>query len=96
MVESIELLQAATANPVIMGAVLTLVFNIGGYIGAMLKVKSFESYDKYKALETLALFETVFIALQGVVGIDSKWVAVIAIAVNVIYGLKKALQNKTP
>lgn len=92
---SLEILQAITANPILMGALLTLIFNIGGYIGSMLKVKGVEPYDKFKALETLALFETIFIGLQGVAGIDAQYVAVIAIVINVIYSLKKTLAAPT-
>jgi hypothetical protein len=91
MADYFGMAQAILGNPVVMSAILALIINVGGFIAAWAKSNGTESYDKYKALETLALFEGVFIGLQGIAGLDPKWVAVIAIAVNIIYSLKKTL-----
>ena len=91
----LEFLETVTSNAVLMGALMAVIFNVAGYIASMLKIKAFESYDLYKAAQTLALFEGIFIALQGIAGLEPKYVAIIAIIVNVIYSLKNVLPKPT-
>ncbi len=88
MVDLIAVAEFIKNNPMLLGLILTIVYNLAGYIASMAKIKGFEPYDKYKFLQTLAIFEGLFIGLQGIAGLDPQWVALAAIIVAVLKTLK--------
>jgi len=91
----VEILDILLNNPLLLAAILAVIWNIGGYIAQLLKIKKLEPYEVTKLAETLVLFEAVFLILSTVAGIPTKYVAVAAIAVVAIRSLKSALDNNT-
>ena len=89
----VEILDTLANNPQIIAAVLAIIWNIGGYLAQLLKIKQLEPYEVTKLAETLVMFEAVFLILSTVAGVPMQYVAVAAIAVVVIRSLKSALTN---
>src|SRR4030042_4636129 len=84
------ILEGIISNPLAMGAIITLVWNLGGYIQHITGAKALEKYELIQLVETLVLFETVFIAVSGVAGLPTSWSTVIGLIVAVVRSLKKA------
>lgn len=88
-----EILDILLNNPLLIAAVLAVVWNIAGYIAQMLKIKKLEPYEVTKLAETLVLFESVFVIMSTIAGIPVTWTTIAAIAVvilqNIISKLKK-------
>lgn len=94
MVE-LDVLQTLLANPQFVAAIIAVIWNISGYIAALLKIKGLEKYELTKLGETLLLFEAVFTIMATVAGLPLSWTAVIAIAVVVIRSVKSAIDSNT-
>ena len=90
-----DIIELLATNPQVIAAILAVVYNIGGYVAQLLKVKKLETYEVAKLGETLVLFETLFLVLSTLGGLSVKWTAIIAVAVAVIRSLKSALDNNT-
>lgn len=86
---------SATGNPALLAALMTLIWNIGGYIATCLHNKKLEPYDKAKLLETLTIFESVILLLQGVAGLPTSWAATLALILNFTWSFKKAVSDFT-
>src|SRR4030042_6581427 len=84
------ILKEIIANPIAMGAIIALIWNLGGYISHITNAKALEKYELIQLVETLVLFETVFIAISGVAGLPTTWATVIGLIVAIVRSLKKA------
>jgi hypothetical protein len=87
------IISAIVNNPALFAAVIALIRNLGGYIVKLLHIRGFEKWDKMQALETLALYETFFLALQGIAGIPGQYTAIIVVILDAIRNLKLTLQK---
>ena len=90
-----EILEILSANPLVLAAILAIVYNIGGYVAQLLKIKQLEKYEVAKLAETLVLFETLFLVLSTIGGLSVKWTTILVVAVAVIRSLKSALDKNT-
>ena len=90
-----DIIEILATNPLIIAAILAIIYNLGGYIAQILKVKQLEKYEVAKLGETLVLFETLFLVLSTVGGLPVKYTAIIVIAVAVVRSLKSALDKNT-
>ena len=90
-----DILEVLATNPMVLAAILAVIYNIGGYVAQLLKVKQIEKYEVAKLGETLVIFETLFVVLSTVGGLPVKYTAVIVIAVAVVRSLKSALDKYT-
>jgi len=91
----VEILDTLVNNPQIIAAVLAVIWNLGGYVAQLLKIKKLEPYEITKLAETLVLFEAVFLIMSTVAGISTTYAAVAAIAVVLIRSLKSAIDKNT-
>lgn len=91
MFENILLLDVLR-NPVLLAALIALIRNIGGYVTSMLGVKKYVPWEPVKFGETLALYETFFVALSAIPSLPVEWIAVVAIVVDITRSIKKALE----
>ena len=89
----IDVLMVLLANPQFVGAIVALIWNIGGYIAAMLKIKALEKYQVTKLVETLVMAEVVFSLLSSIGGLPISISIVGLIVVLIIRGIKTALDN---
>lgn len=87
--------QAILANPMVLAAILAVIRNIGGYIYNCLEAKQLLPYSASQFLVTLALWETLFVGLQGVGNLPPEIVTAIAFGLDFIRGLKTAISNAT-
>lgn len=85
----------ALQNPAVIGIIIAIIYNIGGYITACFRAKTLLAYDKFQLFTTLGLFETLFILLQGLGGLDTGIVTTIAVILNVIVSLKNYIKPTT-
>ncbi len=90
-----EILDILLNNPLLLAAILAVIWNIGGYVAQLLKIKKLEPYEVTKLAETLVLFEAVFLIMSTLVGIPITWTAIAAIAVMTIRSLKSAIDKNT-
>lgn len=90
-----EILDILSNNPLLLAAILAVIWNIGGYVAQLLKIKKLEPYEVTKLAETLVLFEAVFLIMSTLVGIPITWTAIAAIAVMTIRSLKSAIDKNT-
>lgn len=90
----VEILDVLLNNPLLIAAILAVIWNIGGYIAQLLKIKKLEPYEVTKLAETLVLFEAVFI-IMSTAGISTTWTAVAAIAVVTVRSIKSAIDKNT-
>jgi len=85
------LLLDVLKNPVLLAALIALIRNVGGYVTSMLGVKKYVPWEPVKFGETLALYETFFVALSAVPSLPVEWIAIVAISVDVVRSFKKAI-----
>jgi hypothetical protein len=88
-----NLTQSIMDNPPLLAAMLAIITNIGMYIAACANSKKLEPYDKTKFLETLAIFETVLITIQGLAGLPASWAATLALVLSFVRSLKNAIST---
>lgn len=81
------------SNPLIIGTVMAIVYNVGLYIAACARSKKLEPYEKLKLLETLALFETLFFTLSFLGGLPVYWTSAIALILAFVRSLKTAISD---
>jgi hypothetical protein len=86
-------IQAILANPIVLAAILAVIRNIGGYIYNCLEAKQLLPYSASQFLVTLALWETLFVGLQGVGNLPPEIVTAIAFGLDFIRGLKTAVSS---
>jgi len=91
----VEILDVLLNNPLLLAAILAVIWNIGGYVAQLLKIKKLEPYEVTKLAETLVLFEAIFLIMSTVAGISVMWTTVAAIAVVTVRSLKSALDKNT-
>jgi len=91
-----EVLDILTANPLLLGAIMAVIYNIAGYIASMLKIKALEGYQVTKLGETLVIFETLFLLLSQLAGLDVKYTAVFAIGAAIVISLKNKIGASAP
>ena len=91
----VEILDMLLNNPLLLAAILAVIWNIGGYVAQLLKIKKLEPYEVTKLAETLVLFEAIFLIMSTVAGISVMWTTVAAIAVVTVRSLKSALDKNT-
>lgn len=83
-----EILDTLAANPLLLGAILAIIYNIAGYIMSMLKIKAVESYQLAELGKTLVLFESLFLLLSQLGGLPVKYTTAITIVLAVVVSLK--------
>jgi hypothetical protein len=88
-----EFLEVLAANPELLGVILAIVYNIAGYIMSMLKIKSLEPYQATELAKTLVLFETLFIVLSRIGGLDPKYTTAITVILAVVISLKDKISD---
>jgi hypothetical protein len=85
--------EGLISNPLIIGTVMAIVYNVGLYIAACARSKKLEPYEKLKLLETLALFETLFFTLSFLGGLPVYWTSAIALILAFVRSLKTAISD---
>jgi hypothetical protein len=80
-------------NPIILAALLAIIRNLGGYAYNCFEAKALLPYSASQFLVTLGLWETLFVALDGVVGLSATSTAIVTFALDFIRGLKTAITN---
>lgn len=85
------ILEILRQNPILLGLIFSIVRNIGGYIVECFNAKKLVPYEAMKLLETLTLYETFFIALGGIANLPATWTAIVAVAVDMLRSIKKAV-----
>jgi len=87
------LIVEISQNPMFFAAVIAVLYNLGMYIAAMAHSRALEKWDVVKFVETLTVFETLFVVLMGMAEVPAKYVAIIGVAVNMIRSLKSAIET---
>jgi len=89
--EFLEQVLVQLQNPAIMALLLSIIWNIGGYIKNAFKLGEIPSYEWKRLAETITIFETVgvaFVALIAVYPAIPVWIApLIEIIVVLAYGI---------
>jgi hypothetical protein len=85
------IMQTIADNPALIGALVALAWNFGGYITRLAQVRKIEKYEWLQLAESLALFETLFLILQGIGGLPAQWTVVISVTLAFIRSVKKAI-----
>ena len=80
-------------NPLLLGLLIGVVRNIGGYASACIQAGKLVAYEKKKLLETLVLYETFFIAFLAVGNLPEIWAIGIAVALDGLRSLKKTIEE---
>ena len=86
----IDILQQ---NPILLGLIIAIIRNIGGYIAECFNAKQLVRYEAMKLLETLTLYETFFITLGSIATLPSQYTTIVAVAVDMIRSVKKAVES---
>jgi len=82
-------------NPILLGLIFAIIRSLGGYLTECFREKKLVSYNASKLLETLTLYETFFITLNGVASVPQTWTASIVVLVDVIRSFKKVVEDWT-
>lgn len=88
------ILDILRQNPAILGLVIAVIRNIGGYAVECFNAKKLVQYEGMKLLETLTLYETFFITLGSIATLPIAYTAAATVAVDVIHSIKKVLASK--
>lgn len=87
------LVQDILQNPALLGLLFAIIRNIGGYAYNCFAAKKLLPYSASMFLETLALYETFFIALGGLADLPANHYVTISVVLDVIRSVKKAVQE---
>ena len=88
------LMQALIENPVLLGALLAIIRNVGGYITHLASTKKLEPWEPLKFVETLLLYETFINLLLLVPGMPTTWATALTVLIDQIRALKNSLSKK--
>jgi hypothetical protein len=89
----INTLTQILQNPIVLGALIGLIRNIGGYIYNCFEAKKLLQYNGMQLLETLALWETFFLALSGVAGLPTSTTVTLTTIIDIIRTVRKAITS---
>jgi hypothetical protein len=90
------LLQDILKNPALLALFFAIMRNIGGYVYNCFTAKKLVPYSATMLLETLALYETFFIAFGSLTSLPAESYVVITVIVDVVRSLKKAIEGGVP
>lgn len=85
-------IKELASNPIVLALIIAVIRNLSGYIAEKLRTST-EKYDSKKLLETLAIYEGIIIAMSAVPGMPAYLAVVIAVAVDLVRGIKKAIEE---
>ena len=88
-----DVLTTLLTNPQFVALIIAIIWNIAGYVAAILHVKGLEKYDAAKLAETFVLFEGLFTILATVAGLPLTYTAAITIVLVFIRSLQKAFEQ---
>jgi len=82
-------------NPIVLAALLAVVRNLTGYVANIFKARSknepLPPYNASQLLETFALWEGLFILLQGVGSLPATWTVVVTMGADILRSFQKAV-----
>ena len=90
-----EILQAIAANPQLLALVISLVWNLLGYVYSMLNARKLTKYEATELLKTIVLFESIFTILMTLGGVSATWTAIIAVLSAFIRSAINAIKDYT-
>ena len=91
-----NILEVLTANPLLLGAIMAIIYDLSGYAQSMLNIKAMEPFEKAKLAQTFLLFETMFLLLSQIGGLNVMYTAIFAIIAQIAINIGQKLKAKAP
>jgi hypothetical protein len=86
-----QVLTIFQQNPILLGLLISVIRNIGGYLTECFTQHKIVQYQGAKLLETFTLYETFFVAAGQVGGLSNGYTVILAVAVDIVRSLKKGV-----